>query len=153
MLQVILVLVVLVPAASTQTPAQSQRLAADARSWVDPGATDYTYRLSVGGVFGAGEYRVEVRHHKCKSKHVGGIGLGKARFLDHFRTEPTCYGRLIGELLKQVQADVARGYTLVDFQIDAEYGYVKKVYLEASHPEDQGWGFEVSEFRLLSAKP
>jgi hypothetical protein len=51
---------------------------------------------------------------------------------------------------KQVQADVARGYTLEDLQVDARYGFLTKAYLNTSGMEDQGWGFEVTNFEVLS---
>jgi hypothetical protein len=101
-------------------------------------------------VFGAGEYRVEVRGNKCNSRHVGGIGFGHAKFLERFRSEATCDRRLIAELLKEVRADVARGYTLEDLQVDARYGFLSKAYLDTSKMEDQGWGFEVTDFEVLS---
>jgi hypothetical protein len=80
---------------------------------------------------------------------VGGIGLGHARFLERFRSEPTCDGRLIAELQDQVQADIARGYTLEDLQVDARFGFLTKAYLNTSMMVDQGWGFEVTDFQLL----
>jgi len=135
--------------APAQTPFQSQQLAAAAAKWAELGATSYKYKLRVGGVFGAGEYRVEVRQNQCKSRHVGGIGLGHARFFERFRSEPTCDGRLISELQNRVQADVARGYTLEDLQVDARFGFLTKAYLDTSSMEDQGWGFEVMDFQLL----
>jgi hypothetical protein len=100
-------------------------------------------------VFGAGEYRVEVRGNKCNSRHVGGIGLGHANFLERFQIEPTCDGRLIADLLKQVQADLARGYRLEDLQVHARYGFLTKAYLDTSEMVDQGWGFEVMDFEVL----
>ena len=135
-----------------QTPAQSLQLTAAATNWANLGATHYRYRLRVGGVFGGGEYKVEVKDSSCKSRHVGGIGIGKAHFFDHFRTEPTCDHRLIADLLNQVQVDVARGYTIDDIEIDSKYGFLKKAHLDTTQLYDQGWGFEVSEFRVLSGK-
>ena len=149
---VVLVLVCVVPDASAQTRVQSQQLAAAEAKWSELGATSYKYKLRVGGVFGAGEYRVVVRGNKCKSRHVGGIGLGHASFFERFRSEPTCDGRLIAELLNEIQANVARGYTLEDLQIDARYGFVSKAYVDTSKMEDQGWGFEVTHFEVLSER-
>ena len=74
------------------------------------------------------------------------------KFLERFRSEPTCDVRLIAELLKEVRADVARGYTLEDLQVDARYGFLSKAYLDTSKMEDQGWGFEVTEFEVLSER-
>jgi Family of unknown function (DUF6174) len=139
-----------VPAQSQLELRQSQLLAAAEAKWVELGATSYRYKLRVGGVFGPGEYRVEVRGSQCKSRHVGGIGLGHAKFLERFRSEPNCDGRLIADLLKEVRFDVARGYTLQDVQIDARYGFLAKAYIDPSEKiEDQGWGFEVTEFEVL----
>jgi hypothetical protein len=135
--------------ASSAQPSQSQQLAAAVAKWAELGAHNYKYKLSVGGVFGAGEYRVEIRGDKCESRHIGGIGLGHARFLERFHREPTCDGRRIAELLQQAQADVVRGYTLEDLQTDTRYGFPTKVYLDTSKMFDQGWGFEVTEFEVL----
>jgi hypothetical protein len=144
-----LALTSLVLDASAQTPPHSQQLAdADAR-WQELGATSYKYKLKVGGVFGAGEYRVKVEGNRCRSRHVGGIGLGRAKFRDHFRNESSCDRRLIIDLLKEVQADLARGYTLEEFQLDARYGFLRKAYLDTPKVEDQGWGFEVTDFEVL----
>jgi Family of unknown function (DUF6174) len=134
-----------------QANLQSQQLAAAEAKWAELGATSYKYKLRVGGVFGAGEYRVEVRGKNCRYRHVGGIGLGHARFLERFRSEPTCNGRLIAELLKSVQTDVARGLTLTDVGVDARYGFLTKAYLDTSKIEDQGWGFEIMDFEVLGA--
>jgi hypothetical protein len=130
---------------------ESPQLAAAEAKWAELRATNYKYKLRVGGVFGAGEYRVEVRGDKCRSWHVGGIGLGQAKFLERFQSEPTCHGRLIAELLKEIQFEVARGYTLTDVEIDARYGFLRKAYIDTSEIEDQGWGFEIMDFEMLSA--
>jgi hypothetical protein len=132
-----------------QASLESRQLEAAEAKWVELGATSYKYKLRVGGVFGAGEYRVEVRGNSCKSRHVGGIGLGHAKFLERFRSEPTCDGRLIAELLKSVKIDVARGFTLTDMGVDARYGFLTKAYLDTSKIEDQGWGFEIRDFEVL----
>jgi hypothetical protein len=134
-----------------QSDLQSQQLAAAEAKWAELGATSYKYKLRVGGVFGAGEYRVEVRGNTCRSRHVGGIGFGHATFLARFRSEPTCNGRLISELLKSVQTDVGRGFTLTDLAVDARYGFLAKAYLDTSKIEDQGWGFEIMDFEMLGA--
>jgi Family of unknown function (DUF6174) len=149
LLLVALALTSLVQDVSAQTHAQSQQLATAVAKWTELGATNYKYKLRVGGVFGAGEYRVEVRGNKCKSRHVGGIGLGHANLLERFQSEATCDGRLIAELVMQVQADLARGYTLEDLQVHARYGFLTKAYLDTSKMVDQGWGFEVMDFELL----
>ena len=107
------------------------------------------YKLRVGGVFGAGEYRVEVRGNRCKSRHVGGIGVGHARFLERFQREPTCDGRRIAELLQEAQTDVASGYTLEELRIDVRYGCPTRIYLDTSELTDQGWGFEITDFEVL----
>jgi Family of unknown function (DUF6174) len=150
-LLVALTLASLAPCIHSQANLQSQQLAAADAKWTELGATSYKYKLRVGGVFGAGEYRVEVRGNNCRSRHVGGIGLGHAKFLERFRSEPTCDGRLIAELLKSVQTDVARGFTLTDVGIDARYGFLTKAYLDTSKIEDQGWGFEIMDFEVLDA--
>jgi hypothetical protein len=149
---VVLTLALYLSDARAQTLEQSQQLTAAAKNWANLGATHYRYRLRVGGVFGGGEYKVEVKDNSCKSRHVGGIGFGKAHFFEHFRTEPTCDQRLIADLLNQVQVDVARGYTIDDIEVDATYGFLKKAHLDTEQLYDQGWGFEVSEFRVLAAK-
>jgi hypothetical protein len=134
-----------------QANLQSQQLAAAEAKWAEFGGSSYKYKLRVGGVFGAGEYRVEVRGNNCRSRHVGGIGLGHAKFLERFRSEPTCDGRRIAELLKSVQIDVARGFTLTDMGVDARYGFLSKAYLDGPENEDQGWGFEITDFEALGA--
>jgi hypothetical protein len=148
-LRIALVLASVVYGAHAETQFQSLQLAAADAKWVELGATSYKYKLRVGGVFGAGEYRVEVRGDECRSRHVGGIGLGHAKFFERFQSEPTCHGRLIAELLKDVQNDVAHGYTLTDVEIDARYGFLRKAYVDASKIEDQGWGFEITDFEVL----
>jgi hypothetical protein len=52
--------------ALAQSDVQSQKLGAAVAKWTELGATNYKYKLRVGGVFGAGEYRVEVRGNRCK---------------------------------------------------------------------------------------
>lgn len=143
-----LALASLMHASSAQT-LQSQQLTTAIAKWAELGANNYRYKLRVGGVFGAGEYRVEVRGNECKSRHVGGIGLGHARFLERFKREPTCDGRRIAELLQEVQTDVARGYTLEDLQIDVRYGFPTRAHLDTSELTDQGWGFEITDFEVL----
>jgi hypothetical protein len=142
----------LAPYIHAQANLESQQLAAAEAKWAELGATRYRYKLRVGGVFGAGEYRVEVEGNNCKSRHVDGIGLGHAKFLERFRSEPNCDGRLIADLLKSVKIDIARGFTLTDFDVDARYGFLTKAYLDTSMIEDQGWGFEIMDFEVLGGR-
>jgi hypothetical protein len=77
---------------------------------------------------------------KCVSRQVGGIGMGKARFLDRFRAVPTCDGQLIAGLMKNVRDDIARGNLLdEDVRVDAKYGYLISAHLDMPELFDQGW--------------
>jgi hypothetical protein len=141
------------PCAHAQMAKQTQEISLAQQRWAELGAISFKYRLKVGGVFGAGVYRVEVVNGRCVSKHIGGIGMGAAHFRDHFHTEPNCDGRLISDLVNEVQGDIGRGYDLQDLKIDAKFGFLTRAYLDTAQLFDQGWGFEVTDFKLLSAKP
>ena len=130
---------------------QVQQIALAQQHWAELGAISYSYRLEVGGAFGSGVYRVKVNHGHCTSRHIGGIGLGAAHFRDHFRTEPSCQGRLIFDLTSQVRQDIQAGYELQDAQLNNKYGFLTRAYLDTSELFDQGWGFEVMDFKLMNA--
>ena len=49
-----------------QTSNQAEQLAAAEAKWVALDATNYQYKLTVGGVFGAGVYMVKVRNGRCR---------------------------------------------------------------------------------------
>jgi hypothetical protein len=131
-----------------QHPRQSVQLSEAEKRWGEFGASSYTYKLRVGGVFGSSDYLVKVEEGACKARRIGGIGIGKPRFRDRFRYEPGCEGWTIRELLERVQFDLARGFSLTDIEFDAKYGFVRKASLDSTEVADQGWGFEVMEFRV-----
>jgi hypothetical protein len=148
-LGVLLTSIIMVPITSAQPGQQSEQLSMAAARWAALAARSYTYKLNVGGVFGSGDYLVQVRNGVRKSRHIGGIGMGKPRFLERFRSEPSCKQRLIQDLLEEVRSDLERGFMVTDLVLDARYGFLSKAYVDSDQVLDQGWGFEVSEFKVL----
>lgn len=141
------------PYTSAQVPTKSQLVPIAIQKWVELAPTNYTYKLSSGGVFGRGIYKVHVRNGVCTSKHIGGNGIGKPRFLRRFIAEASCERRLVADLMQQVQSDLSRGFQLGEIETDPMYGFLRKANLDTDAMEDQGWGFEISEFKLLDASP
>jgi len=127
-----------------------ERLQAAEKRWLDLGASTYTYDVgvSVGAVFGWGQYRVKVQNGKCSSRHYGGVGFGRPTLLDRLRYRRDCKGLLPSELFAEMVGDLSRGFHLTKLEVHPQYGFPVSASTDSDGIEDQGWGFEIKDFAV-----
>lgn len=118
--------------------------------WNALSARTYTYDLgvSIGAVFGYGHFHVKVKEGRCLARHYAGVGFGRPSFGDRLRYRP-CDGYLPADLFQSVRDDLARGWKVTDLTTDDRYGFPSRASIDNDGTiEDQGWGFEITNFRL-----
>ena len=84
---ILVVAIAVAPGAFADSPAELQRVTTAEQKWISLGAVSYKYTLgvSVGSVFGWGEFKITVKNGVCTSRHIGGTGFGRRRFIERFR--------------------------------------------------------------------
>jgi hypothetical protein len=139
---------------ATELGGDLARLQAAEKRWLDLGANTYTYDLgvSVGAVFGWGQYRVKVKNGKCSARHYGGVGFGRPTLLDRLLYRRDCKGLLPSELFAEMAGDLSRGYHLTTLEVHPQYGFPISASTDTDRMEDQGWGFEIKDFAVKKSQ-
>jgi hypothetical protein len=109
--------------------------------WAASQIQNYSYDIRRGGVFGGSVYRLSFKGGVCKASYVKDVGLPSS---------VTCDGNSMPELYAELRAELARGNDDVFVSFDPARGFVRYFSIEPhTDPEDQGWGVELSQFRVL----
>jgi Family of unknown function (DUF6174) len=111
--------------------------------WAAAQIHNYSYDIRRGGVFGGSVYRLSFKGGSCKASYVKDVGL----------PDPvTCDGNSMPELFAELRAELARGNEDVFASFDPARGFVRHFSVEphTAAGEDQGWGVELSHFRVLN---
>jgi hypothetical protein len=156
---ILVVAIAVASSALANSPADLQKVTTAEQKWIRLGAVSYEYTLgvSVGGVFGWGEFKVTVKNGICTSRHIGGIGFGRPRFIERFRFARGCnvdgwsgVHLLPADLFREITEEVANGFVLKNLRVHPEYGFPVEASIDSDKSEDQGWGFTISDFKLTS---
>ena len=109
--------------------------------WVAAGVTEYSFHIRRGGVFGGSVYNVVYRDSSCRAWPLKDIGLSSS-----IECEENSMPRLFAEVRKEVTS----GDSSISLSLDPELGYVRWFWIEPrTDVTDQGWGAEISRFRVL----
>ena len=91
---------------------------------------------------------VKVKDGRCLARHYAGVGLGRPSFADRLRYRP-CDGYLPADVFQSVRDDLAKGWKVTDLTTHDRYGFPSHASIDNDGTiEDQGWGFEIGNFRL-----
>jgi len=129
---------------TTQSLSSDEILAALDRAeaqWGTAGITSYSMNIRRGGVFGGSVFMATYRAGSCRARHLRDAGLPSS-----FACEENSMPLLLAEVRKEVIA----GEADVSLSLDPDLGYVHWFSVEP-HTDltDQGWGVEVSRFKVL----
>lgn len=156
---ILVVAIAVPPRVFADSPTDSQKLVAAEQKWVSLGAVSYKYTLgvSVGAVFGWGEFKISVKNGVCTSRHVGGVGFGRPRFIERFKLVRGCqmdgWGGvhlLPADLFRDMREEVANGAVLEELKLHPLYGFPVEATVNTDKMEDQEWGFTISDFKLIA---
>jgi hypothetical protein len=156
---ILVVAIAVASSAHANSPADLQKVTTAEQKWISLGAVSYEYTLgvSVGAVFGWGEFKVTVKNGVCTSRHIGGRGFGKPRFMERFRFARGCkvdgWGGvhlLPADLFREMREEVANGFVLKNLRVHPAYGFPVEASIDSDKLGDQEWGFTISDFKLAS---
>jgi len=156
---ILVIAIAVAPRAHADSPADLQKAITAEQKWISLGAVSYEYtlRVSVGAAFGWGEFKVTVKNGVCTSRHIGGSGFGRPRFIERFRFARGCKVNgwdgvhlLPADLFREMRESVANGFVLENLRVHPAYGFPVEARIDSDKLEDQEWGFTISDFKLAT---
>lgn len=109
--------------------------------WAAAGIESYSYRIRRGSVFGGTVYAATFLPDKCRARRVKDIGLP---------SKLNCEENTVPGLFAAIRRELSTGTSDVYVSLDATLGYVNWFSVEPNTElTDQGWGAEISHFKVL----
>jgi hypothetical protein len=109
--------------------------------WRSAAITSYSLRIRRGGVFGGSVFKATYGPGSCRATYLKDVGLPSSL---------ACEENSMPQLLAEVRNQVTSGEGDVSLSLDPELGYLHWFSVEP-HTDltDQGWGVEITHFRVL----
>ena len=109
--------------------------------WVSVGVTSYSYHIRRGGMFGGSVFKAIYRNGSCRASHLRDVGAS---------SNFSCDENSMPQLFAAIRKAVASKDSDIFVSFDHELGYVMWFSIEPNAgPSDQGWGVEISHFKVL----
>ena len=109
--------------------------------WAAAGVTNYSFHIRLAGVFGGSVYEATYQAGSCRATHLKDVGLPSSF---------ACDENSMPQLFAVIREEVTSEKSDIWLSLDPELGYVRWFSIEPhTDVPDQGWGAEISHFKVL----